>query len=129
MSWADKMSDRFPVVGELFRHSEIADRLPGAAVSTGEAFTILTEGMKRKGREQEAGEGRREREETYKGTFPCCCLYAVCNSGSYTITTPSCFRYMCFAIFLSPPLTGISFHGGSIFRACILTRELFHLTG
>lgn len=122
------MSDRFPVVGELFRHPEIADRLPGAAVSTGEAFTILTEGTKRKGGGTRRG-AERKRGDVHKGTFPCCCLYAVCNSGSYTITTPSCFRYMCFAIFLSFPFTGISFHGGSIFRVCILTRELFHLTG
>jgi len=57
------VSDRFPVVEELFRHPEIADRLPGAAVSTMEAFTILTEGTKRKEREG-------EREDTYiRGHF------------------------------------------------------------
>lgn len=62
------MSDRFPVVEELFRHPEIADRLPGAAVSTEEAFTILTEGTKRK--EGDKKGGRREREETYiRGHF------------------------------------------------------------
>lgn len=93
-SRADKVSDRFPVVGELFRHSEIADRLPGAAVN--QAFTILTDGTKRKGRE---GDVR-------KGTFPCRCLYVVCDSGSYTVTTSSRFRYTRFAIFLSLPLTG-----------------------
>lgn len=51
MSRADKVSDRFPVVEELFRHPEIADRLPGAAVNR--AFTVLTESTKGKGREQE----------------------------------------------------------------------------
>lgn len=45
------MSDRFPVVEELFRHSEIADRLPGVTVNR--AFTILTESTKGTGREQE----------------------------------------------------------------------------
>lgn len=64
------MSDRFPVVGELFRHPEIADRLPGAAVSTREAFTILTEGTKRKRRERQGEGGGEEREETYiRGHF------------------------------------------------------------
>lgn len=93
----------------------------------------MTEGTKRGNKRGGGGGGggvrRRKRRDVHKGTFPCCCLYAVCNSGSYTVTTSSCFRYMCFAIFLSLPLTGISFHGGSIFRVCILTGELFHLTG
>lgn len=107
MSRTDKVSDRFPVVEELFRHPEIADRLPGAAVNR--AFTVLTEGTK--GR----GEGEGTREGVRKRTFPCCCLYAVCDSDSYTVTTPSCFRYVCLAIFLSLPFAAISFHGTVVF--------------
>lgn len=64
------MSDRFPVVGELFRHPEIADRLPGAAVSIGKAFTILTEGTKSKGRGiSEDGEGGVGEETYIRGHF------------------------------------------------------------
>lgn len=59
------------------------------------AFTVLTESTKEKGREQE---GVRKR------TFPCCCLYAVCDSDSYTVTTLSCFRYVCLAIFPFTPI-------------------------
>lgn len=115
---ADKVSDRFPVVGELFRrHPEIADRLPGTAVNR--AFTILTDGTKRKGRV----------EDVRKGTFPCRCLYVVCDSSSYTVTTPSCFRYTHFAIFLFASTHRVSFYDNFLYMYFNWRVFLFHRRG
>lgn len=116
----DKISNRFPVVGGFFRHSGIVDRLASTAVNR--TFTIRAatggagsngggneggrlEKVQRRGRkelkeEEEEENGGKRRRIVRKETFPWRCLYAVRDSGSYTVTTPSCFRYTCLAIFV-----------------------------
>lgn len=91
---ADKISNGFPVVGGLFRHSETVDRPRSTAVNR--TFTIRTASPRR----LRKVEGRRGRERNARRHFRgvVCMPFAI--ASSYTVTTPSCFRYACPAIFV-----------------------------
>lgn len=96
----DKISNRFPVVGGFFRRSEIVDRSRTTAVNR--TFTIRTATSRRLGEDttykSERAERRRERivRRHFRGVV--CMAFTI--ASSYTVTTPSCFRYACLTIFV-----------------------------